>query len=345
MAVGDEALALREASGSIGQVHQVYDLEGRCVLPGLTDSHIHFMWYALGLHDLDLTGCRSLDEMVTRLADRVRETPPGQWIRGRRWDQEMWPDRRFPTAADLDAVAPLHPVVLIAKSGHAAVANSQALRQAGITAQTLDPPGGRIGRDTTGAPDGMLFEDSAMDQVLNTLPPPDRLQLAAWMRAAFPHAWRVGLTSVHDVDAAPAFEVYQRLHARGELGLRVVKYLAAERLDAACRVGLRAGLGDLWLRVAGIKVFSDGALGPRTAAMLAPYEKEPHNCGVLTIEEAALRDLAIRATDCGLPLAVHVIGDRANRMVLDVLSDVGGLAPSYRNGRCTNEVQSEICYQ
>ena len=321
LAVGDEALALRESPACGGQV---YDLEGRCVLPGLTDSHIHFMWYTLGLHDLDLTGCRSLDEMVARLADRVRQTPPGQWIRGRRWDQETWPDRRFPTAADLDAAAPHHPVVLIAKSGHAAVANSQALRQAGITAQTPDPPGGRIGRDAAGVPNGMLFEDSAMGQVLDILPPPDAAQVAEWMQNAFPHAWRVGLTTIHDVDAAPAFEVYQRLYARGKLGLRVAKYLAAEQLDAACQVGLRAGLGDHWLRVAGIKVFSDGALGPRTAAMLAPYEGEPDNRGVLTIEEAALRDLAVRATACGLPLAVHAIGDRANRMVLDVLSDVGG---------------------
>jgi predicted amidohydrolase YtcJ len=221
--------------------------------------------------------------------------------------------------------------VLKAKSGHALVANSCALRLAGIGADTPNPPGGRIGRDAAGQPDGLLFEESAMALVAGLIPRPAPAETDEALREAFPNAWRVGLTAIHDVDGTRAFEAYQRLRVQGALGLRVVKYLPARVLDDVLAVGLRAGLGDdgstelakIWLRVGGIKVFADGALGPRTAAMLAPYEGEPDNVGVLTMEEGELRALADKATAGGLPLAIHAIGDRANRLVLDVLAETG----------------------
>ena len=302
---------------------QVLDLGGRCVLPGLTDCHIHFTWYAFGLREVDLAQTTTLDEVLTLVAEQVRETEPGKWIRGRGWDQEQWPERRFPTAADLDTVAPEHPIVLIAKSGHALVANSRALQLAKITAETPDPPGGRIGRDARGHPNGMLFEDSAMELVTNLIPIPNAEETDEALLEAFPNAWRVGLTSIHDVDGPPAFAAYQRLRARSELGLRVVKYLPADALDCALEIGLQTGLGDDWLQVGGIKVFTDGALGVRTAAMLAPYDGYPDNVGVPTVEEKALRELTRKAVAGGLGLAVHAIGDAANRMVLDVLTDLG----------------------
>ncbi|MBE9507502.1 MAG: amidohydrolase [Chloroflexi bacterium] len=320
LAVEDDSTALR---GLLAPGGEVLDLGGRCVLPGLTDSHIHFTGYALGLRDVILTGTATRGEMLALVAERARETEPGEWVVGRGWDQELWPDRRFPTAANLDGVVPAHPVVLRAKSGHALVANSLALQMAGITAETLDPPGGRIGRHEDGRPNGMLFEDSAIGLVIDLIPQPGPEEASAALLRAFPGAWRVGLTSIHDVDGPPAFAAYQRLHARGKLGLRVVKYLPADALDCALEIGLRAGLGDDWLRVGGIKVFADGALGSRTAAMLAPCEGDTEDLGVLTIEEEALRELARKAVAGGLPLAVHAIGDRANRMVLDVLEDVG----------------------
>jgi len=320
LAVGDD---LRDLLGPGGEVR---DLGGRCVLPGLTDSHIHFMWYALGFRAVDLSTAATLDNALELVAQQARETEPGEWVQGRGWDQERWPERRFPTAADLDSVTPRHPVVLKAKSGHALVANSYALELAGVTAETPDPPGGRIGRGPQGCPDGMLFEDSAMDLVTDLIPLPDPEEIDKALRGAFPSAWRVGLTSIHDVDDWPAFAAYQRLRARSALGLRVVKYLPAEALDCALAIGLQSGLGDDWLRVGGIKVFADGALGPRTAAMLAPFwgVGESDDVGVLTIEEGELRELAHKAVVGRLPLAIHAIGDRANRMVLDVLADAGG---------------------
>jgi len=335
LAVGDDPSTCSEhrLRDLLAPGGKTFDLGGRCVLPGLTDSHIHFTWYALGLRTLDLSKTATLGEMLALVAERARETGPGEWILGMRWDQEQWPERRFPTAADLDTVAPAHPVVLRAKSGHALVTNSVVLDLARITAETPNPPGGRVGRDASGRPDGMLVEDSAMELVTGLIPPPEPEETDDALREAFPSAWRVGLTTIHDMDGPPAFAAYQRLHVRGELGLRVVKYLPADALDCALEVGLRAGLGDDWLRVGGIKVFADGALGPRTAAMLAPYAGEPGNVGILTTGEDALRELARRAVAGGLPLAVHAIGDRANRMVLDVLQDVGGGSRDKPGGR------------
>jgi predicted amidohydrolase YtcJ len=333
LAVGDDpTMGLgQRPSDLLAPGGKVLDLEGRCVLPGLTDSHIHFTWYALGMRHVDLVGATALEEVLALVAARARDTAPGEWIQGRGWDQERWPERRFPTAADLDSVAPEHAVMLRAKSGHALVANSRALSLAGITAETPDPPGGRIGRDAEGHPDGMLFEGSAMMLVADLVPPPALEETEEALQRAFPDAWRVGLTSIHDVDGSPAFVAYQRLRARLELGLRVVKYLPLDTLDCALEVGLRAGLGDDWLRVGGVKIFTDGALGPCTAAMLTPYEgvgDRSGDTGVLTIDEDDLRQVVRKAVSGGLPLAVHAIGDRANRMTLDALADAGGVGTS-----------------
>lgn len=322
LAVGSEELRCLA-----GPDTRVIDLEGRCVLPGLTDSHIHLMEYALGLQQVDLGGCASLEEMLGRVAARAAKTPPGEWVQGRGWDQEQWPQPRFPTAADLDRVVAHHPVVLTAKSGHALVANSMALQRAGINAESPDPPGGCIVRDPAGQPTGLVLE-KAMDRVLAAVPQPDDEAVAEALPAAFERAWRVGLTAVHDMDDLHAFGALQRLWAQGRLRLRVVKYLPVEALEQVLALHLRAGLGDAWLRIGGIKVFADGALGTRTAAMLEPYEGEPDNPGILTIEPEALQDLARRATAGGVGLAVHAIGDRANRIVLDALEQARtGLPP------------------
>jgi predicted amidohydrolase YtcJ len=317
---------------------EVVDLADHCVLPGLTDSHIHFTGYALSARSLDLKHAGSLAEVLALVAQRVRmmgmqDEDGVEWIEGTGWDQEHWPEDRFPTAADLDLVAPSHPVVLRAKSGHALVANSVALHRAGITAQTPDPPGGRIGRSGPSVPDGMLFEESAMRLVEEhiPLPPVDRVDRA--IREAITRAWQLGLTAIHDMDGELAFAAYQRLQLLGLLGLRVIKYLPADMIDDALDLSRRASEEENWLRIGGIKVFADGALGARTAAMLAPYEGEPDNVGILTIEYEELRELAEKAISGRLPLAVHAIGDRANRMVLDILTAVGARGRSRRPHR------------
>jgi predicted amidohydrolase YtcJ len=221
----------------------------------------------------------------------------------------------------LDAVAPHHPAVLIAKSAHAAVVNSAALDAAGITAETPDPEHGRIGREPDGTPNGMFFED-AMELVLNAIPAPSLIEVAEALSAAQEHLLALGLTGVHDVDAAPAFAAFQSLRRQSRLNVRVVKYVRREALGAVIEAGLRSGFGDAWLRFGGLKLFADGALGARTAALFEPYEGEPENRGELTLEPAHLRELAHRAAANGVALAIHAIGDRTNRMVLDVMEDV-----------------------
>ncbi|MGQ9467647.1 MAG: amidohydrolase [Anaerolineae bacterium] len=310
---GDELHALA------GVGTEVVDLEGCTVIPGLTDSHIHLTWFALGLQQVDLTGTSSREEMLTRVAARAAVTPAGEWILGRGWHQEEWPDRRFPTAADLDAVAPDHPVLLVAKSGHALVANSRALERAGITADTPDPPGGRIVRDEAGRPTGLFLEE-AMRWVQQAVPAPDAAALARILPPALEQLARLGLTAVHDMGDLTALEASQRLWEDGvPLPLRVVFYLPLEGLDQARALRQRFGPGDDFLRIGGVKLFADGALGPRTAAMLEPYIGEPENVGILSLEPERLREVVRQVAEGGMALAVHAIGDRANRLVLDAL--------------------------
>lgn len=326
-ATGEAALAWAALPGAI-----VEELAGALVVPGFTDAHMHFAWYAQALQELDLRDLSRAD-FLRCVAERAAVTPPGKWLLGRGWDQNLWADDRFPTAAELDAVAPLHPVALVAKSAHALVANSAALRAAGITAATADPPHGRLGRTPDGMPDGMAFE-AAMELVQAAIPAPSLPQLVAAMESAQPHLLAAGITGIHDMDAEPALAAFQTLRAAQRLQVRVVKYIPVAWLDEALALGLRSGLGDAWLRLGGLKLFTDGGLGTRTGAMLAPYEEEPENYGLLALEPEALQAVVRRATAGGLALAIHAIGDRANRLALDALETaqraLGGMPLRHR---------------
>lgn len=306
------------------------DLEGRTVIPGLTDAHIHLDQYSLGLQKVNCeTATRSL--CLERVAERASQTAPGEWILGHGWNQNEW-EQGFGSAADLDAVTQQHPVYLTAKSLHAGWTNSLALKLAGISAATVDPAGGRIGRDVRGQPDGILFEN-AMGLVSAVIPEPNPEQVAEAIRAAQVKLWRFGLTGVHDFDRRRCFIALQHLRDRGELHLRVLKSLPLEDLSHAIMLGLRTGFGDDMLRIGGIKAFADGALGPRTAAMLQPYEGEPDNRGMLLLDCEELFDYGKQAVENGLSLAVHAIGDRANHEVLEAftrlrqLESMRGIAP------------------
>jgi predicted amidohydrolase YtcJ len=312
--VGDDATA-REMLRPRGEA---VDLKGRCVTPGLTDAHLHFSWFALGLQSVDVE-TPTLDEALARVGERAKIAAPGAWITGWGWNHNLWGD--LPTAADLDRVAPNHPVALEAKSGHAVWVNSRALELAGVTASTPDPLSGQIVRDARGQPTGILLED-AMDLIGKARPTPTPEQVAELMRAAFPVAHRAGLTGIHDFDGPVAFAAFQLLKQGGQLGLRVVKSIPREMLSQAIDLGLRSGFGDEWLRIGSVKLFADGALGPQTAAMLEPFEGS-NSLGIATLSEAEMADNVRRANAAGLSCAIHAIGDRACRTVLDVYEEVG----------------------
>ena len=311
----DEMRALAINAGGERDV----DLGGLAVLPGLIDAHLHFDWYSLGLQNVDAeTG--TLAECLERIRAKAAATPPGQWVTGLGWNQNAW-GGQFPSAGDLDSAAPQHPVMLRAKSGHASWANSQAMRLASINSSTPNPAGGEIQRDAEGNPTGIFFED-AMHLVDHHMPEPTAEDVAAAMLQAQENAWRVGLTGIHDFDGRRSFTALQLLKERGQLGLRVVKQIQVRHLGEAVGLGLRSGFGDDWLRIGNIKVFLDGALGPRTASMIEPYEGEPNNYGIVVTDKEELYDFASRAAANGLAMTVHAIGDKANHDLLDVYATV-----------------------
>lgn len=317
LALGDDA-AMRDLLAPGGEA---VDLGGALVIPGLVDAHVHLSWYAHFLQNVDLTQAESARHAAELVAVRAVECLPGAWVQGRGWSQDRWAGRAFPTAAELDALVPDHPVYLTAQSGHAAWVNSMALRLCGVTAETPDAPNGRIGRDAEGRPVGVLFE-SAMELVSKYVPEQTPEQVAGQVQIAVRRATAAGLTGVHDFDGALAFRAYQSLYERGELAFRIVKNIPVELLDHAIALGLRWGYGSERLRVGGVKIFADGALGPRTAWMVEPYEGEPDNTGMCTTDPEEMMDAVSRASAAGLPTTIHAIGDRAVHHVLNVYEAV-----------------------
>jgi predicted amidohydrolase YtcJ len=296
---------------------------GRVILPGLTDAHIHLQEYALSLQIVDCEA-ETKEEILCRVAERVRQAPQGEWVRGHGWNQNLWASPlmggtgggSWPSAADLDPVAPHNPVYLTAKSLHVSWVNSAALKSAGITASTADLLNGRIQRDSRGQPTGILFED-AVKLVEAVIPEPAPEALAKNFQQLIPDLWRMGLTGVHDFDKRTCFQALQLLHERGDLLLRVLKSIPLDLLPQAAALGLRSGFGDDFLRIGSVKLFADGALGPHTGAMFDPYVDEPQNRGILILDGEQLFEHGRLAAESGLSLAVHAIGDRAVHEALE----------------------------
>jgi hypothetical protein len=322
LAVGDDAKVRTFADADT----RLIDLGGRRVLPGLTDAHFHLYDWALGRQQLPLAEATSLADLKDRLAQRASEATPGDWILGQGWNESRWPEQRMPNRDDLDAVAPDQPVILWRSDLHLAVVNSRALQAADITAQTPNPEQGVIDRDAAGEPTGILRE-MAISLVRDVIPSPTEEETVAALRAALPALHALGLTGVHDhrimggADGPPSFRAYQRLQAADELVLRLWMDLPGERLDEAIALGLRSGMGDDRLRVGHLKLFSDGGQGARTAWMLEPYE-DTGQCGMPLTPMDVISEKVHQAHRAGLAVAVHAIGDRANRELIGVFERV-----------------------
>jgi len=302
-----------EVGSRVGPETQRIDLGGKTVIPGLVDAHLHFAKYARWLRMVD---CEqpTMAACLERVSKQAAATPPDTWILGHGWNQNTW--GAFGEQGELDSAVPDHPAYLTAKSMHAAWANSRALQIAGIDGSTPDPEDGLIQRNERGEATGILFE-GAMRLVSDHIPSPTEEQLADDLSAAQNKLSEVGLTGVHDFDGPTCFRALQILHERGDLQLRVIKNIPVAHLAAARNLGLRSGFGDAWIRIGNIKVFADGALGPRTAAMFQPYDGEPENRGMLFQDSEALVEIFEEAANSGFGMAVHAIGDRANHEVLN----------------------------
>lgn len=309
IAVGSDAEILHLATAGT----ESFNLDGKYVMPGLTDSHIHLERYGESLSMVDCS-TSTRRECLARVQKRSMETPSGHWILGHGWNQNLW-SGVFGKASDLDAIAPLNPVFLTDTSLHSAWVNSKALELAHIDSSTPDPAGGIIQRDERGNPTGILFE-KAVNLVDSIIPPAQLEERRRNLLKAQDRLIRYGVTAVHDFDRIPCFKALQELDQEQKLILRVFKGLPVEQLPEIMTTGLRTGFGSSHLRVGPIKLFADGALGPQTAAMLAPYSGDQTNYGKLLLTAEEIFETGKQAATSGLSLAVHAIGDRATQEVL-----------------------------
>jgi len=305
------------------------DLGKSTVVPGLIDAHAHLVYLGNTLAQADLSGAKNRAEIIERLQAFEKTLAPGEWLLGRGWDQNRWDNTAFPTAADLDAAFPERPVYLDRVDGHAAWVNSAALRIAEAGGKSLlgdwQPQGGRIVRDAAGRPEGVLV-DAAAALVADHIPALDASAREKRLQVALQAAVSNGLTGVHDMGVSREdLALMKRLADEGKLPLRIDAYADGNQaaLDDLCSTGLYQHAGGR-LQMRGVKLFMDGALGSRGAALLADYSDDPHNHGLLMTTPEEFEAAVRKADGCKVQVATHAIGDRGNRIVLDTYEEVLG---------------------
>jgi hypothetical protein len=294
------------------------------VLPGLIDAHVHFSTGGFDISSVQLKSAATREEFVRRIAEHVKKVSKGEWILGGTWDHENWPGAPLPTREWIDAVTPDNPVFLSRYDGHMSLANSVAMKLAGVTRDTPTPAGGEIVKDANGEPTG-IFKDAAESVLDRVIPNPTEEQLTRAIRAALAEAARVGVTSLHDISSAADVRVYQQLLARGELTTRIYCITPIQAWQAPAGTGIRAKFGNDFLHVGALKGFADGSLGSTTALFFEPYLDAPNTTGLpnqMMFPEGNMLKMALGADAAGLQLAIHAIGDKAIRMILDTYAEV-----------------------
>ncbi len=308
-----------EVRALAGPSTRVIDAGQSTIVPGMVDAHAHLLGLGTSLRQVKLAGSTTYEEVIARVVDRARGMKSGEWIIGRGWDQNLWPGQQFPTHEALSRAVPNNPVVLTRVDGHALLANSMAMKAAGVTAATRDPEGGRIVRRSDNSPSG-VFVDNAEGLVTRAIPATTTQQMRDAIIAAIAEANRWGLVGLHDAGASRStIDIYESLAGDGRFNLRAYVMVSDDSADIAHYVarGPQSGLydGHLWIR--SIKLYSDGALGSRGAALLAPYADDPGNTGLLVTAPAHIQRVAVDGLKSGFQVAVHAIGDRGNRIALD----------------------------
>ena len=320
--VGKMAHVLLDCGGSQEGVATIA-LHDEFIMPGFNDAHVHLGSAGADALAVELRGVASVEEMQKRVAEAVAHHKEGEWITGSGWDHTRWPEKRFPNRQELDAVAPKNPVILTHISGHVAVANSLALKHAEIDKDTPNPPGGEIEHDGLGEPTGMLKEGAAMNLVRVRIPDPSMEVRRRGIEIVLANVARNGVTSLQDNSEWEDFQVYQQLKEEGKLTARITEWLHFnDSLNDLQDRRAQGGTMDPWLKTGALKAVTDGALGSRTAAMLEPYSDDPSTKGIFTYDADKLRAMAIERDKAGFQLNFHAIGDRANRICLDVFEAV-----------------------
>ena len=308
-----------------GPQTKVIDAGGKLLLPGFNDAHVHFIQGGAQLEQVQLTDAATPEEFRKRIAAQVKKTPKGEWILGGRWDETKWPKPELPTKDLVDPVTGDTPIFVERYDGHEALANSAAMKLAGVDAKTPDVPGGVIMRDASGNPTG-VFKDAAMPLIYKAIPPMTHEQRLRAARGALKHAASLGVTSVQHMN--PEFAdvaAYSELAEKGELTARIYAVPMETDWRDQAKVGIRRAWGSSYLRLGAVKGYADGSLGSRTAYMFEPFTDDPGNRGLLSDEmhpPSAMRDRLMQADAAGLQLRVHAIGDRAISMMLDIFADI-----------------------
>jgi len=335
--LGDHIIAVgsnADVEALRGHDTKVIDAGGKLLLPGFNDAHVHFVGGGLQLDSVQLNDATSTEEFVRRIGEQARKTPKGEWMQGGDWDETKWNSAGLPTKELVDPVTPDNPAFLGRYDGHSALANSAALRLAGITSKTPDPPGGTIVRDAQGNPTGDL-KDAAKDIVLRVIPPLSHDQRLRAMRRALEYAASLGVTSVQHMndeesDSFADIGAYGELLQSSELTTRVYVAPAISDWQNLAKIGIRHAFGSSFLRTGGLKGFADGSLGSGTAYLFDPYGDEPGNSGLLRNQMQPLsqmRDWMMQADAAGLQICTHAIGDRAISMILDLYTEVATAHP------------------
>lgn len=319
---GKQIIALGESDILLTQVPSTckkVDVGKRTILPGFTDSHIHTLQYGQSLSRINCE-TSTKHECLIRVKEIAQKTEPGKWIIGHGWNQNHWA-QGYGNYADLDEISRVHPIYLTSKSLHASWANSLALKLAGVTVNTSNPFGGIIQRNERGQPTGILL-DNAIPLIEKYIPPPSPAEIQNFLLTAQRSLLSLGITAVHDFDKENCLFAFMQMDKMKQLSLHVIKSIPLDYLDIAISEGLKTGKIIRNLEIGALKLFSDGALGSRTAALFLPYEGEPENVGLLIQPLRDLIEIGCKAVAGGFSLAVHAIGDRALNMVLQSFTKI-----------------------
>ena len=307
---------------------KLIDLKHKVVLPGLTDSHIHLLNYGMLLLSLDLTRSASIKEIQREVSRKSASKSRSEWILGRGWDDEKLVEHRYPRKQDLDEVSS-NPVFLKRVCGHVAVANSRALRESGITAETPDPEGGVIQRNADGTPTGILKEH-AIGLVERNIPE-SREEINAALVLASRKLARLGLTTLHCIISGPnEFGALQTLKRKGEIPQSIYAVIPESMLDELSSLGFATDEGKSGFRIGGVKIFLDGSMGARTAALNEPYNDDSSTSGMITITKEELKDLAAKSRDAGFQMCIHAIGDKAVDLAIETIRSSLGVGGTNR---------------
>ena len=318
LAVGDSAAIARY----VGSKTQVLDAEGGLIMPGFADGHTHFISGGFQLASVDLRDAATPQEFVRRLKEYAARLKPGEWITGGDWDHTLWRGTPLPRHDWIDSVTPNNPVFVNRLDGHMGLANSAAMRAAGVTRGTAAPVGGEIPRTASGDPIG-IFKDQAMGLIGRVVPDPSPEQRDSALARALAHAASLGVTATSHVSASWAdLASYRRLARANRLTMRAILYFPIEDWRAVAESIGRGGSGDDWVRLGGVKGFMDGSAGSRTAFFFEPFSDSAGYRGLMLQPESDMRAWIGGADSAGLQLAVHAIGDRANAILLAIYDSV-----------------------